>query len=255
MNQHTQLAPYETWSKSMADALCKSLELNSGDITFTDDFVLDIKETVPDAKLLDIAVRLGGRDAQLRFHSAIIRYNIGRMILELSARTGQTEDYVIIELGLANRTGLSVKTLINYAGTASRLPPNLLRPGICWTAMKIMGDIRLPEDPKLLTELRSEQERVLNLAASSPEECNTAFVKREMNGVLEKLGMVKKKEPSGQQILLAYAMLLRKLRYIEETGSSFEALGFKDRAALVDQIEACENSLVNMGLIPEEVEK
>jgi len=254
MSTHSQLETYQPWVNQIVTQANTSIGLPSG-VTVSENFVLDFADEVPDDKILDMAVRMAGLDTKMRFHSCVLRYNVGRMILELCARTGQTEDFIIIDLGLHKRTGLKVKTLCEWAGTVSRLPPSLLKPGVCWTALKMMGDIRPPEDPKLLLELRGEQERVLEMAAADPDECNTGFIRKEMKAVLEKLGVKKKPEPSGSEILLAYAILLRKLRYIEETGSTFEALGFKDRADICDQIEACQNSLINLGVISEEVEK
>lgn len=254
MSTHAQLKTYEPWINQVVTQANTTIGLPDG-VTVSDNFVLDFADDVPDDKILDMAVRMAGLDVKMRFHQCVLRYNIGRMILELCARTGKSEDYIIIDLGLHERTGLKVKTLCEWAGTVSRLPPSMLKPGVCWTALRLMGNIRPPEDPALLLELRQAQELVLEASAADPEECNTTFVHKEMKAVLEKLGVKKKEEPSGQQILLAYAILLRKLRYIEETGSAFEALGFKDRADIVNQIEACEASLVNMQIIPEEVEK
>lgn len=254
MSTHAQLKTYEPWINQVVTQANTTIGLPDG-VTVSDNFVLDFADDVPDDKILDMAVRMAGLDVKMRFHQCVLRYNIGRMILELCARTGKSEDYIIIDLGLHERTGLKVKTLCEWAGTVSRLPPSMLKPGVCWTALRLMGNIMPPEDPALLLELRQAQERVLEASAADPEECNTTFVHKEMKAVLEKLGVKKKEEPSGQQILLAYAILLRKLRYIEETGSAFEALGFKDRADIVNQIEACEASLVNMQIIPEEVEK
>ena len=254
MSTHSQLKTYEPWINQVVTQANTAIGLPDG-VTVSDNFVLDFADDVPDDKILDMAVRMAGLDCKMRFHQCVLRYNIGRMILELCARTGQSEDYIIIDLGLHERTGLKVKTLCEWAGTVSRLPPSMLKPGVCWTALRLMGNIRPPEDPALLLELRQAQERVLEASAADPEECNTTFVAKEMKAVLEKLGVKKKEEPGGQQILLAYAILLRKLRYIEETDSTFESLGFKGRADIVDQIEACQNSLINLGVISEEVEK
>lgn len=253
MSTHAQLKTYEPWINQVVTQANTTIGLPDG-VTVSDNFVLDFSDDVPDDKILDMAVRMAGLDVKMRFHQCVLRYNIGRMILELCARTGKSEDYIIIDLGLHERTGLKVKTLCEWAGTVSRLPPSMLKPGVCWTALRLMGNIRPPEDPALLLELRTAQERVLEASAADPEECNTTFVHKEMKAVLEKLGVKKKEEPSGQQIMRLYALLLRNLRHIDETGSTYESLGFKDRADIVNRIAEAEHSLVNLGLIPEEPE-
>lgn len=244
-----QLTVQQTWIAGTAASINKFLDMP--DAVTIDGYVLNFSDDVPPEKLFDISVKLFHMDKHLIFRRAVMRYNIGRLILEICARTKQTEDQVIIDCGLCERTGLSVKTLCNWAGVCSRLPHHFLKPGVSWTTLATMGDCRLPDDPKKLLELRKEQERILDLAAAKPHEYSSQDVKRELKECLIKLGMKDEDPgPSPSAIILEYAILMRKLRFMEESGlDDYSAIGFGSRAEIVNAIADRENSLINMEIL------
>jgi hypothetical protein len=169
------------------------------------------------------------------------------MIMELSARMERSIDEVIDDTGIAGRLGLEVKTLSNWTRVARNIPPHLLIPGITWSHLTAV-DVRLPDDSTKVMEIRGIQEKLLREASENPVENTTQETRKKMHEALEDGGHKPLPPPDKFEILLKYALMLRKLRVMDETGDDSRV-----RIDLVDAIEASENQLILLQVISETV--
>ena len=250
---HQQLVTYQPWISGIAASAAKNLGLPDG-ITVQDGVFLSIDDSVPVEKISEMIVSFVNFGCKQKHQEAIIRINLSRAILEIAAREKITESEAIDNHNLCDRTGLTLKTLLNWAGIAKKVSADMLLPGVTWSQLRGVASVNLPEDPKQVFEIREEQRRILEDASANPHECGESYVKQEMGKVLEKMGIVEPPKPGGTELLLRYAVLLRKLRYVEETGCVWQAVGEMDRGSVVDKIADLEASLVNMEILSATVE-
>ena len=242
----TSIEAYTKFSSQIAALASNASGFEAG-ITVTDGILLDVAPEVSNQGIAEVIVKLGEYDRRSLFQQCVVRYNTGRMILELAARLEQSPDEVIDDTGIAARLGLEVKTLSNWARVAKNCPPSLLIPGVSWSHL-VAVDVRLPEDTTKVVEIRAIQESLLREAAENPVERTCQETRKRMHEALEDKGHKPAPPPDKFEILLKYALMLRKLRVMDETGDSS-----KVRMDLVDAIEASENQLILLGVISETV--
>jgi hypothetical protein len=97
-------------------------------------------------------------------------------------------------------------------------------------------------------EIRGIQEKLLREASENPVENTTQETRKKMHEALEDGGHKPLPPPDKFEILLKYALMLRKLRVMDETGDDSRV-----RIDLVDAIEASENQLILLQVISETV--
>jgi hypothetical protein len=243
---HVQLETYHRFGTQIASMMSGVAGMPEG-ITLQDGVLLDVSPEVTDQGIAEVAVKLGEYDMKHSFQQVLVRYNFGRMIMELSARMEKSIDEVIDDTGIAGRLGLEVKTLSNWTRVARNCPPQLLIPGITWSHLTAV-DVRLPEDTTKVVEIRAIQESLLREAAENPVERTCQETRKRMHEALEDKGHKPAPPPDRFEILLKYALMLRKLRVMDETGDESQV-----RLDLVDAIEASEHQLINLGVISESV--
>jgi hypothetical protein len=243
---HAQLQTYHRFGTQIAQMMSSAAGLPEG-ITLQDGVLLDVSPEVTDQGIAEVAVRLGEYDMKHSFQQVLVRYNFGRMIMELSARMERSIDEVIDDTGIAGRLGLEVKTLSNWTRVARNIPPHLLIPGITWSHLTAV-DVRLPDDSTKVMEIRGIQEKLLREASENPVENTTQETRKKMHEALEDGGHKPLPPPDKFEILLKYALMLRKLRVMDETGDDSRV-----RIDLVDAIEASENQLILLQVISETV--
>lgn len=258
MSPHQQPESYTPWLQQLATSASKTITVPNG-ITSTEGMLLEIRDDVPVDSVLNLVVQLCTFDKKSIFQQAVVRYNIGRMILEVCARTNQTEDQVIMDHGLCDKTGMKAATLINWTGTVKRCPPSFLRPGISWSILSEMGNVAQPSDPAKLLELRGEQEKIIEAATENPQEYSARDVRAGLKDIMEKLEIKPPSGPTPYELLLDGYTMLRKLRFADghqwTEDEEYLAIGYKSRRDLVDAIENVDASLVNMEIISATVEE
>lgn len=236
----------ETYTKfsSQIATLASSVSGLEAGITVTDGLLLDVSPEVSNQGIAEAIVKLGEYDRRSLFQQCVVRYNTGRMILELAARLKQSPDEVIDDTGIAARLGLEIKTLSNWARVARNCPPSLLVPGIAWSHL-VAVDIRLPDDTNKIVEIRGIQEKLLKEAADNPIENTAGETRKKMTESMGKVDPNREPPVDKFQCLLVYALLLRKLRYVDETQDTSV-----DRMDLIGDLESSENTCINLGIIP-----
>jgi len=239
----TSIESYTKFSSQIATLASSVSGLEAG-ITVTGGVLLDVSPEVTNQGLAEAIVKLGEYDKRSQFQQCVVRYNIGRMILELAARMEQSTDEAIDDSGIAAHLGLEIKTLSNWARVARNCPPSLLIPGISWSHLTAI-DIKLPDDTSKVVEIRGIQERLLKEAAENPIENTSSATRKKMTEAIGKVDPNREPPPDRFQCLLVYALLLRKLRYVDETQDNSV-----DRVDLVNDLEAAENTCILLQIIP-----
>lgn len=241
IQQHQQLETYTKWSGQIAASVSTAIGIPDG-IT-ANGVILDVDPSVPDAGVVDVIVRLGQFEKKSVFQSAVIRWTVGRMVLELCARSGRLETEVIEEMELATKLALEPKTILNWCSVSKQIPPSMLKPGVSWNCLASAA-VRLPDDPIKVLAIREAQDKALEEASANPVECTGAAVRSKVHAAMEGMGLKPPAPVDKFSLLLEWALLLRRLRHLDETQD-----GSVDRIDLVNAIEEKETSLINLQVI------
>lgn len=256
MTPHQNTEAYTSWITNLQNAAQKQSGLPNG-VTLRDGATLEFSEEVSDANIANIAVMLGVETQKNEFKNSLLRWNLGYAILILSRRSNKEQMEVIADFKLEERMGLEAKTLYNWSNVARKTHPKLLLPGVSWAVLTALAEPRLPEDdPEAMARILDEKEKIVQDLSADPSSSTFREAKKRMDKLLVDEGKKPEPPPDRVQLLQIYACLLRKLRFVTESGDteeSLEQVGYKERQGLVDGIEAAETSCLNLKLIPEKV--
>jgi hypothetical protein len=253
---HQEPTSYQSWITNLQNAAQKQSGLPEG-ITLRNGTSLEFAEEVPDEAITNITVMMGVETQKNEFKNSLLRWNIGHAILVLAKRSNKEQMEIVQDYKLAERTGLDSKTLYNWSNVARKTPPRLLKPGVSWAVIQALAEPRMPEDdPERMALLMDEKEKIVTDLTQDPSSSTYRDAKKRIEKMMVDQGEKPQPPPDRLQMLQIYACLLRKLRFVDESGStpeSLEAVGYKERQGLVDGIEAAEVSCLNLRLIPEKV--
>lgn len=256
MTPHQDTAAYESWITNLSKAVEKQSGVPDG-VRLLNGTTLEFGEQVSDAAIANITVMLGIETQKNEFKNSLLRWNMGHAILTLAARSNKDLIEIIDDFKLDSRMGLDAKTLYNWSNIARKTPPRLLKPGVSWAVIQALAEPKLPEDqPEAMAKILSEKEKIVEDLSSDPASATYREAKKRIDKLLVDEGQKPEPPPDRIQLLQIYACLLRKLRFVTESGDTQEALeevGYKERSNLIDGIEAAETSCLNLKLIPEKV--
>ena len=255
MTPHQSTDAYQSWITNLQTAAQKQSGLPDG-VTLKEG-ALEFAEQVPDAAIANIAVMMGIETQKNEFKNSLLRWNLGYAILVLARRSNKEQMEVIEDFKLDSRMGLDAKTLYNWSNVARKTPPRLLKPGVSWAVIQALAEPKMPEDdPEAMARILDEKEKIVQDLSSDPASSTYRDAKKRVEKLLVDQGQKPRPPPDRLQMLQIYACLLRKLRFVTESGDtqeSLEAVGYRERQGLVDGIEAAETSCLNLRLIPEKV--
>ena len=247
---HQKPESYHKWLATIADLLSRAIE-TEGAVT-PSGFSLSVLDSVPQDKYHMLVSALCGQSQKQKFQAAVIRWNVGWMLNDLARKTGKPIEDVIGDDVLCRASGLTYKTLSDWARIARNTPPNLLVPGCSWAVIQAWGEVRRPTEPWLLAEFHAKREESFKRYSADPAGATCKNARKEAKDAANIGKPEADKHLSPKDRLLVWGTLLRKLRYVNEMGDAHVAdVGFQTRGDLVNAIEAAETDLVNLRIIPQ----
>jgi hypothetical protein len=242
-----QLATTETipaLTATLAAALTEQCRL---DIS-SDGNTLVIPADVGDGALTHLIARLGAMQSGTEQLDAVLRYNLGRAVMQLAACGPEKRDIesVIDEADLPSILGRSGRTIANWAYVARVIPPeDLPKKPVSWTILSEAAAAP-PKDLSKMPEFRKDRSELLEEAANSPETCTAKKMREKVKELQAKFN-----PPTGervvrestQELMLRFVKLSRLAR-VAHSGQ-LQEVGIESHGVLVDLIENLDNELVN----------